>query len=90
MLPRWNFGASLMNNEYTSGVSVNISQVLTGAVNGQQIVDRIDYLLFNSAMPAPEKAAVLQYLGGASAVPTDARKREAIGLALGSPGFQWY
>lgn len=90
LLPRWNFGASLLNAEFGGGVSVNYTALLAGATTGQQVMDRLDSLLFEGAMPPGEKSAILTYIGGPAASPSDARKREAIGLALAAPAFQWY
>jgi uncharacterized protein (DUF1800 family) len=85
LLPRWNFAASLMNNQY-SQVTVNEATVLAGATTPQAIVDRLNKLLFGGAMPATDQATVLAYLGTA---PSTTTKREAIGLAASSPAFQW-
>jgi len=94
LLPRWNFGASLMNNNY-SGVSVDVTTagpLLAGATTASQIADRIDFLFFGSQMAAADKAAVLAHLQPTppATVPTATQIRESVGLAIGSPGFQWY
>jgi uncharacterized protein (DUF1800 family) len=86
MLPRWNFAASLMNNEY-SQVTVNEATVLQGATQPSAIVSRLNKLLFNGQMPAADQAEVLAYLG---TNPTATTRREAIGLAAASPAYQWY
>lgn len=94
LLPRWNFGASLMNSNY-SGITVDTTTagaLLAGATTAQQVADRIDYILFNSAMNATDKAAILAHLQPVlpATVPSQTQIREAFGLAMGSPGFQWY
>lgn len=94
LLPRWNFGASLMNSNY-SGVTVDTSTagpLLAGATTASQVADRIDYLFFNSQMAAADKAAILAHLQPVppATVPSSTQIREAIGLAIGAPGFQWY
>jgi hypothetical protein len=94
LLPRWNFGASLMNNNY-SGVTVDTAtagSLLAGATTQQQVADRIDYLFFNNQMAAAEKSAILAHLQPVSpaTVPSQTQIRESLGLAIGSPGFQWY
>jgi len=86
MLPRWNFGASLMNNEY-SLVTVSESAFLAGATTPQQIVDRIDEVIFARRMTSVDKAQILSYLGSN---PSTTTKREALGLAVAAPGFQWH
>lgn len=87
ILPRWNFGASLMNSNI-SGSSVNIATLLAGATTATAVADRIDSLFFGSGMPAAEKSRIQQYL--LPDPPSDARKREAIGLAIAAPGYQWH
>lgn len=94
LLPRWNFGASLMNSNY-SGVTVDSTTagaLLAGATTQQQVADRIDYLLFNSQMAASDKSAIVAHLQpvAPATVPSQTQIREAFGLAIGSPGFQWY
>lgn len=86
MLPRWNFGAALMNNEY-SQVTVDIAAFLAGATTPQQIVDRIDAAMFGKRLPAAEKSQLLSYLG---VTPTTTTRRETVGLAVATPAFQWY
>jgi hypothetical protein len=93
LLPRWNFGASLMNGNY-SGLSVDTTTsgpLLAGATTAQQVADRIDLLLFNSTMAVADKAAVLGYLQPVppATVPSQTQIKEAFGLAMGSPSFQW-
>jgi Protein of unknown function (DUF1800) len=86
-LPRWSFAFNLANNSI-SGVSVDITALLTGAANAIQIADRIDTLLFAGDMPTADKAALIAYLRPDP--PTSTRIRDAFGLALASPGFQWH
>jgi len=94
LLPRWNFGASLMNSNY-SGITVDTTAagaLMAGATSQAQVADRIDYVLFNSQMSATDKATIsahLQPVAPATA-PSQTQIREAVGLAIGSPGFQWY
>jgi hypothetical protein len=86
LLPRWNFGASLLNNEY-SGISVNTTALFAGLTSRTQVVDRIALLLHGGAMPPEDRAGLLAYLPN---TPSAAQIREACGLAIGYPGFQWY
>jgi hypothetical protein len=51
-------------------------------------VDRIDQAMFGGEMPASDKARIRTYL--LPDPPSTIRQRDAIGLAIGSPGFQWY
>jgi len=91
LLPRWNFGASIMNSEYgSSAVVVDLPTLLIGVpapYTAAAIVKRINELLFGGFMPGPEAAALTTYLSPGA--PTTAKIREAIGLAIGSPAFQW-
>ena len=87
ILPRWNLGAQI-GGQSLSGTSTNFDTLFAGATTAQQIVDRIDLLLFSGEMPAAEKLRVRDYLFPEPVSAT--RRREAVGLAIGSPGFQWY
>jgi hypothetical protein len=46
-------------------------------------------LLFGGEMPPADKAALMAYLRP-DPVTSNTRLRDAIGLAIGSPGFHWY
>lgn len=87
ILPRWNFGASMMNNEYT-GVTVDANAVTAGAAQAAPIADRLSYVLTASRMTAAEKTSLTNYMLPNN--PTATRIREAIGLAVATPTFQWY
>lgn len=93
ILPRWNIGASMLSNDGGTGtgipgVTVDINAFLSGLSTGPAIANKIDQALFGGKMPASEKARVQAYLGpGNPSVPV---RRDAIGLAIDSPGFQWY
>jgi hypothetical protein len=91
LLPRWNFGASLMNGEYGStAVVVDINALLAGVpipLTPAGVVKRINELLFGGYMPGNEVVALTNYLSPGT--PTTAKVREAFGLAIGSPAFQW-
>ncbi len=93
ILPRWGFGASLLTNSSgtaggISGLTVDVPGFLSGLTTAQQIVDRIDQAMFGGEMPASDKARIRTYL--LPDPPSTIRQRDAIGLAIGSPGFQWY
>jgi uncharacterized protein (DUF1800 family) len=87
ILPRWNFGASLMQNQY-NGLSVNIATLFSGLTTAQQMADRINTSMFGGEMPPAERDRIRDYLLPDS--PTESRRREAVGLAIAAPGFQWY
>ena len=86
-LPRWNFSFNLANNS-VNGVTVDIPGLLVGATTAVQIADRIDDLLFAGEMPVGDKAALTAYLRPDP--PSSSRIRDAFGLALASPAFQWH
>ena len=90
-LPRWNFAFQLSNNS-VSGAAVDTTALLAGATSPTLIADRIDALLFAGEMPAADKAALITYLrpSGSATVPSSTQIRDAFGLALASPGFQWH
>jgi uncharacterized protein (DUF1800 family) len=88
ILPRWNFGASLLNGNIT-GVTVDYATFFSGLTTAQQMVDRIDSQMFGGAMNASDKDKIRQYLLP-DPVTSTTKQRDAIGLAIGSPGFQWY
>jgi hypothetical protein len=86
-LPRWNFAFNLAAGTL-NGVAVDLTAVRGGAITAAQIADRLDALLFANAMPQPDKAALVTYL--TPDPPPVTRVRDALGLALASPGFQWH
>jgi uncharacterized protein (DUF1800 family) len=90
-LPRWNFAFQLANNS-VSGAAVDTTALLAGANTPTLIADRIDALLFAGEMPAADKAALITYLrpSGSATMPSSTQIRDAFGLAMASPGFQWH
>jgi hypothetical protein len=87
ILPRWNFGASLLQNQY-NGLSVNYAAFFSGLTTAEQMADRINTAMFGGEMSRADRIRIRDYLLPDS--PTDARRREAVGLAIASPSFQWY
>ncbi len=88
VLPRWNFAFSLGIPGSVGGASIDTTALLAGANTAQRIADRIDLLVFGGEMPAADKTALVTYLRPDP--PTTTRIRDAFGLAMASPGFQWY
>lgn len=88
VLPRWNFAASLPAGS-VGGAMVDNAALLAGANTAQGIANRIDLVLFGGEMPPADKAALVAYLRP-DPVTSNTRIRDAIGLAIGSPGFHWY
>ena len=99
LLARWNFGARLMNSSNTNtgdwwntgtsaGVRVDHTTVVGTATTASAIVAAINANLFNGQLPPPERTQLLNYL-----LPnpvTSTKIREALGLAVSLPTFQWY
>ena len=88
ILPRWNFGASLMHTSPITGVSVDFNTFFAGLTTAQQHADKLDQTLFAGEMHPADKAALVAFLGAGTVSST--KKRESIGVAIAAPGFQWY
>ena len=90
-LTRENLGAAMFNTSppfLINGVnSVPASQAVLAAASSQDVVDLIDSVMFGGFMPTFDKARIKQYMD--STIDILARV-EALGLTIGSPGFQWY
>jgi hypothetical protein len=87
LLPRWNFASGLMSDQLP-GVTVGVNALLAGATTADSIMNRLDQLVFGGAMPAADKTRIRDYLLPDS--PWYEKIREAIGLVISSPAFQWY
>jgi hypothetical protein len=87
LLARWNFGAQA-TNVGISGVAIDHTVFFSGLTTAQQMADRINARLFGGEMSAFDKDRIRQYL--LPDPPTTTRRRDAMGLGVGSPGFQWY
>ena len=86
-LPRWNFAFNLANGSIT-GATVDAAVLAAGAATAAEVTTRIDQLLFAGEMPEDDRAALLAYLQPDP--PSLSRIRDAFGLALASPAFQWH
>jgi uncharacterized protein (DUF1800 family) len=87
IMPRWNFGADLMNNGI-SGLSANTTGLFTGLTTATQVLNKINSLLFAGEMSPAESQRIANYIQPAPTGST--QQREALGLAMGAPSFQWY
>lgn len=87
VLPRWNFAFNLPNGS-VGGAVVDVPTLLAGATTAAQIADRLDTLIFQGEMPRADKTALVTFLRPDP--PTLTRIRDAMGLALASPAFQWH
>jgi len=87
IVPRWNFGASMTNGS-VSGVAIDSAAFFNGLTSASQMAERISQVMFAGEMPAPEKDRIRTYL--LPDAPSTQRKKDAMGLAVGAPSFQWY
>lgn len=89
ILPRWSYGASLLNGTSGSlaGVVIDDAAFFANAATPAAMVDRLNTALFQGELAPVERAELLEFLGAA---PNRTRARESIGLALAAPSFQWY
>lgn len=87
VLPRWNF-AALMAIDGVTGLTVGLTSLFAGLTTADQVAGALNTALFGGEMPLAEKNRIRDFL--ASAPTNTARQRDAIGLAVASPSFQWY
>ncbi len=87
VLPRWNFGAQMMSGSLT-GITTDAAAFFSGLTTADQMADRINANIFGGEMEQAERNRIRDYL--LPNPPSAARKSEALGLAIGSPSFQWY
>lgn len=86
LLPRWSFAAKLTNGDIPD-VAINLPAFLQGATTGPEVFARFNQALFGGAMPPAEAGIIQDYLG---ASPNEQTIRDALGLALAAPSYQWY
>lgn len=86
-LPRWNFAFNLANGAI-SGAGVDLTGLQGGLTTAAALANRIDMLCFGNEMPVFDKKALVGYLQPDPVTTT--RARDAFGLALASPAFQWH
>lgn len=87
ILSRWNFGAALLNAN-VSGVSIDYTTFFSGLTTAQQMVEKIDQVLFSGEMNASDKDKVRIFLLPDPVTAT--KKKEALGVAIAAPSFQFY
>lgn len=86
ILPRWNFGASLLNGNI-SGAVANAATFFAGLTTADQMADRINQQMFAGELTQTERNRLRDYL--LPNTPSLTRQREALGLAVAAPSFQW-
>jgi hypothetical protein len=87
IIPRWNFGASATNGN-VSGVAIDVTGFFGGLSTATQMADRINQAMFAGEMPQAERDRIATYL--LPNAPSTQRMKDALGLAIGAPSFQWY
>jgi uncharacterized protein (DUF1800 family) len=86
LVPRWSYANALANSNSTTTIAVDVAPYKAGSP--ANAVDLIDQNFFGGEMPATTKTALNTYISAGAL--TDARVREAIGLAISANAFQWY
>jgi hypothetical protein len=87
MLPRWNF-ATLLGSYSLSGTLLNPNDFFSGGGDAEAKTQQLNEKMFGGLMPASELSTIRDYL--LENTENALRQKEAIGLALASPTFQWY
>ncbi len=85
ILPRWNFAASFAVNQI-AGVTFDFNAVFGTATTRDQVVARLNVILGGTLTPA-EQNLIRSYMPN---IPSTTQRRDALGLALGAPSFQWF
>ena len=92
-LPRWNFAVNLVPQMVAvgsnlGGVSTDIASMLAETITLDDVMDRIDAVIFHGEMGQQEKVRIRRYLSATGF--TQQSRNESVALALSSPGFQMY
>ena len=90
-IPRWNFAVNLVPQIVPvggnlSGVITDIGSMLSGANTLDEVMDRINAVIFFGEMNPQEKLRIRRFLTGSGF--TQQSRNETVSLALASPGFQ--
>ncbi len=85
LLTRWSYGAYLAIEDESKLFNLD---PFTEPVSVDELLSRINAWFFNGAMTPQTEAQLRAYIEAAPEQPF--RRLEAIGMALGSPDFQWY
>ena len=92
LLPRWNFGLALATDQI-EGVRVPFERLMEagGVSDAAGAVEFFGGLLFSRPLSGPERALFGAYVGGGKLTDGGVQQRlkEAIGLMIASPAFQW-
>ncbi|GJQ28904.1 MAG: hypothetical protein HBSAPP03_07880 [Phycisphaerae bacterium] len=87
IIARWNFAAQLTNPGY-AGITVNTAGYFSGLSTADQMADKINASAFGGELTQAERDRIRTFL--LPNTPTLTRQREALGLAMSCPTFQWH
>ncbi|MGH7133322.1 MAG: DUF1800 domain-containing protein [Phycisphaerales bacterium] len=97
LLPRWNFGAQvpIASSPTSTGIG-GIRMVITDTggllatlTTRDTVINRLNQAMFGGEMNAVDKERVRIYMPASGTI-SNTSKQESTGLAIDSPGFQWY
>ncbi len=90
LLPRWSMPADLANDT-AYGMLIDPTYIVGDATEPAEIVEQINLRFFGGNLPDTERDGLIAFLQpNPPNLPPPRRIRDAIGLALASPTFQWY
>lgn len=86
LLPRWTYGEQVMT---ARGGQLRLDvPLLQGELSPQQLIQRMDWLLFNQTLPLTARRTIIRHLEELPAGET--RTRAGLALAFAAPQFQEY
>lgn len=85
LLPRWRYSALIYNQEYSP--LFDLSQ-FEGDMDTDTFMKRVNKTFFGGKMPPQDRELLREYLD--VNIYSNWRRRETLGLAISTPGFQWY
>lgn len=90
ILPRWNFGFRIAQTGSLgiSGVSIDLTALANGQTTAAGLAGQMNSRIYNGNLSAARVTALTNYL--LPNTPTTAKIRDAWGLALSLPDFQWF
>lgn len=90
ILPRWNFGFRIAQTGSLgiTGVTIDLTALANGQTTAAGLAAQMNSRIFGGNLDASRVTALANYL--LPNTPTAAKIRDAWGLALSLPDFQWY
>lgn len=87
LIPRWNFGFSLLNNGL-GGIKVDFPSLFPPPYTPRHVVDRIEAVLYPGGLPSEDRKELIGFLRKVSYLDAT-RSRAAVAVALGLNAYQW-